>query len=202
MQRRAVLAGVAVALAGCAAESEPQPDESGGDGNDDDSADASAFDEDAIEELFIERFNAMRDERSLGDVYRDRFLSEMGDEHAANMAEHDYVGHVQPDTNMGITDRFRDRGLLPECEIDVPGTGQYYPGAENVATAAVGRVTHPGTDETVTISENDDVAAFLLDSWMTSESHREVMVLPTIEAVGLGVAVRDDGEIFAALEFC
>lgn len=165
-------------------------------------ASPGGFDPREIEARFIERYNAMREREQAGQVHRDRFLSEMGQEHAENMAEHDYIGHVQPDTGMTIEDRFRDRGLLPECELEVSGTNEYYPGAENAAGAAVGRVTHPGTDETFTITDNDDVAEFLMSSWMSSEGHRAVMVLPAVDAIGLGVAVREDGEIFAALEFC
>lgn len=178
-------------------------DSSGGDLDDGgDVSNASDFNADEIEQLFLERFNEMRERERVGSVHRDRFLSEMGQDHAENMAEHDYIGHVQPD-GWGIEDRYRDRGLLPKCELPVDdGSGRYYPGAENAAGAAVGRVTHPGTDETFNIRDNDDVAEFLMDSWMSSDGHRAVMVLPAVQQIGLGVAIRGDGEIFAALQFC
>jgi uncharacterized protein YkwD len=163
----------------------------------------SSLDPANIEARFIERFNAMREEQTLHQATRNRFLSEMGKEHAENMAEHGYVGHVQPDTGMTIEDRFRDRGLLPECELPADdGSGRYYTGAENAATAALGRVQHPGSDKTYHITNNSDVATFLLDSWMTSPGHRRVMTLPAVRQIGLGTAIRDDGRIFAALEFC
>ncbi|MDR9382734.1 MAG: hypothetical protein RI560_13855, partial [Natronomonas sp.] len=151
--------------------------DAGGDGSisaETETPSTSGFEPREIEARFIERFNEMREREQLGQAHRDRFLSEMGQQHAENMAEHDHIGHVQPDTGMGIADRYRDRGLLPECEIDA-GDGTFYPGAENVAGAVVGRVTHPGTDETFTITDNDDVAAFLMDSWMSSDGHRAVM---------------------------
>lgn len=118
------------------------------------------------------------------------------------MAEHDYVGHVEPDTGMSIADRYRKRGLLPRCELEVPGTSEYYAGAENAAGATVGRVTHPGTETTFTITDSDSLAVFLLSAWVNSDGHRAVMALPAVNVVGLGVAVRSDGEIFAALECC
>ncbi|MDR9381142.1 MAG: CAP domain-containing protein [Natronomonas sp.] len=165
--------------------------------------DTQGFDSEKIEDRFLERFNAMREREKAGGVYRDRILSEMGQAHAENMAEHDYIGHTQPDSGMTIEDRFERRGLMPQCELPAgDGSGEYYPGAENVAGAAVGRVQHPGSDETFTIADNDDVARFLMDSWMSSPGHREVMVLQSVESIGLGVAIRDDGEIFAALQFC
>lgn len=204
MRRRTVLIGIAIGLGGCAEvveEDSDQPEEPADDAGGEADTDPSALEPDAIEERFLERFNAMRHEHSRREVYRNRFLSEMGQEHAADMAEHDYIGHVDSN-NVGIEERFDRRGLLPDCELEIPGSDAYYPGAENVAGAAVGRVTHPGTEETFDVRTNDDVAAFLMDSWMTSEPHREVMVLESVEAIGLGVAIRDDGEIFAALEFC
>jgi len=163
---------------------------------------AAGFDPGVIEQRFIERFNAMREEHNRATVSRGEILSEMGQEHAANMAQNGYIGHTQP-SGQTIADRYRERGLLPRCELPADdGSDRYYPGAENVAGAAVGRVTHPGTEETFFIAENDDVARFLVDSWMSSEGHRDVMLLTAVRRIGLGTVVRNDGEIFAALEFC
>ncbi len=215
MRRRTVLAGAVVALAGCASASDPSTDDNasgtgnggtdnGGDpdGGDDETG-TGWFDTREIEAAFLERYNSMREEQGLATTSRDRILSEMGQEHAENMAENDYIGHQQPDTGMTIADRYERRGLLPKCELPTDdGSGSYYPGAENAAGAAVGRVTHPGTDETFTVVANDDVAEFLMSSWMTSPGHRAVMELTAVRRIGLGTAVRDDGEIFAALEFC
>jgi len=210
MQRRTVLGGIAAAAAGGYLFREQQPAErtpdsadTSGDGSisaETETPSTAGFDPAVIEERFIERFNAMREEQGLGDVHRDRFLSEMGQEHAANMAEHDYIGHTQPDTGMGITDRYRDRNLLPECELDA-GDGTFYPGAENAAGAREGRVTHPNTDKTFTIATADDLARYLLDTWLQSPPHRKVMLLPAVSAIGLGVAQSGD-DIYAALEFC
>jgi uncharacterized protein YkwD len=172
---------------------------------DDESGLESWFDFNAreIEAEFLDLFNRMRESKGLVTVALDHILTEMGQAHAENMAENDYVGHVQPETGRTIEDRFRERGLLPQCELPVgDGSGYYYPGAENAARAAVGRVTHPGSDEEFMVDSNAAAAEFLMDSWMRSDGHREVMVLPAVREIGLGVAIRDDGEIFAALEFC
>lgn len=186
MQRRQILAAGALALAGCADESDSGP----GGGTD--------FKPDAVETVFVERFNEMRMDHSAATVTPNDDLSEMGQAHAENMAENEYIGHVQPDGTT-IEQRFADRGL--HCELPVQGTNEYYPAAENVATAAEGRIEHPGSDETFFVHTNDDLAEFLMDSWMTSEGHRQVMVLPSVREIGLGVA-QNGSDIYAALEFC
>ena len=186
MQRRQVLAAGVLALAGCA------------DSSDDGPGDGTEFSQEPVETVFLERFNAMRREHSVATVDRNRDLSDMGQSHAENMAEQEYIGHTQPDGTT-IEQRFADRGL--DCELPVEGSNEYYPAAENVATAAEGRVEHPGSDETFFVRTNDDLAEFLMDSWMHSEGHREVMVLPSVREIGLGVAT-NGSDIYAALEFC
>jgi uncharacterized protein YkwD len=183
MNRRSVLVAAGAALAGCSADTPP------------------VTDTDALNTAFLDRFNAMRTERELGEATQSDVLTEMATAHAANMADHDYLGHEQPDGTT-IEDRFRERGLLPGCELPVPGSDSYYPGAENVAGAVEsGRVTHPGTDETFYITGPDSLAAFVMDSWMTSPPHRDVMTLPAVEDVGIGVGRRDE-DLFVAVEFC
>jgi uncharacterized protein YkwD len=152
------------------------------------------------EAAFVKRFNGMREQRELPTVDIADQLSEMAQSHAENMAEHDYLGHQQPD-GATIADRYRERGLLPNCEIKTGG-GRYYPGAENVAGAVIGEVTHPGTDETFRVRNGKTLAEFLMSSWMTSPEHRELMVSAAIREIGLGVAEGDDSKLFAALEFC
>ena len=185
MKRRSVLAAGVAALAGCSAGADTPP----------------VTDTDALNAAFLDRFNAMREERGLRSASQSDVLTEMASAHAANMADHDYLGHEQPD-GTSIEDRFRERGLLPQCRVPVPGSDRYYPGAENVAGAvASGEVTHPGTDETFYISGPDSLARFVMDSWMTSPPHRDVMTLPAIQELGIGVG-RNGEDLFVAVEFC
>jgi uncharacterized protein YkwD len=196
MKRRALLVGAA-GLAGAGAwhtgalerVASPSATDSG----------ADVTDTAAVNAAFLERFNAMRDERGLDTVTESDTLVDMATEHAANMAEHDYVGHEQPDGTT-IEDRYRERGLLPECRLP-DGDGRYYPGAENAAGAAVGRFTTPGSGETFRVDDAESLTAFLIDSWMGSPPHRRVMILPAVETIGLGVA-RSGDDLYAALELC
>lgn len=195
MRRRALLVGAA-GLVGAGAwhtdalEGVAEPTDSG----------ADVTDTDAVNAAFLARFNDERVERGLDTVTQSNTLVDIATEHAANMAEHDYVGHEWPDGTTAA-DRFRERGLLPECRLSVPGSDRFYPGGENAAAATTGRVTHPGTDETFRVDDADSLTAYLIDSWMTSDGHRRLMILPAVEKIGLGVA-RNGDELYAALELC
>ena len=154
-----------------------------------------------VEQEFLQQYNQMRRDRGLSPAKINPELTEMGNAQAANMAEHDYIGHEQPDGTT-IEDRYSDRGLLPKCEM-LAGGQRFYPGAENAAGAHVNiEVTHSGTDRYWDINDEETLANFLMDSWMSSDGHRRVMVLDAVDEIGLGLAIRDDGEVFAALEFC
>ncbi|MFB6198878.1 MAG: CAP domain-containing protein, partial [Halobacteriaceae archaeon] len=85
-----------------------------------------------VQQHFINLLNQERRERGLGTVEAWDVLREMGRAHSQNMAVHDYIGHDEPEDG-SIKQRFRAKGLLPECAIPIQGTDQYYPGAENAA---------------------------------------------------------------------
>lgn len=154
-----------------------------------------------VQEEFAKQLNSERQSRGLNPLITSQILRAMGSEHAENMREHDYIGHVQPDGTT-IEDRYRDRGLLPKCRLSA-GDGKYYDGAENAAGAHIDElVTHPGTSESFYIDTESELAAFLLDSWMTSDGHRKVLLLDSAKEIGLGIAISDSGRVYAALEFC
>lgn len=52
----------------------------------------------------------------------------MGSSHVADMREHRYTGHEDSEGRT-IEDRYRNRGLLPECELPT-GDNQFYAAME------------------------------------------------------------------------
>lgn len=159
------------------------------------------FNNSEVEVLFIQKLNEERESQGLNSVERWKPLTKMGDSHAANMAKHEYIGHEQPDGTT-IEDRYRERGLLPECRLSAGGN-RYYEGAENAAGSDVSTdVTHPGNDKIYDIDTEEELAQFLMDSWMTSSGHRRVMLLESASRVGLGLNITESGRVYAALEFC
>lgn len=127
-------------------------------------------------------------------------LSEMGRTHAENMAEHNYVGHEWP-SGVTIQDRYEKRELLPECRLDVIDSDMYYQGAENAASA---HVDQPFTadGELYTVDNETELARALFSMWMNSPLHRVVMLLESVDEMGLGIYIKPNGKAYAALELC
>lgn len=159
------------------------------------------FDQRVVEDELVELLNEERQQRGLQTVTQWDVLTEMAGDHAANMREYDYIGHVQPD-GTDIEDRFRANGLMPECEIPT-GDGRYYPGAENAIGAFVNqRMERWDTGETIRITSEQDLAEYFFEAWMDSDGHRKAMLTPAVGRVGLGISINDDGEVYAALKMC
>lgn len=153
-----------------------------------------------VRDVFRSYLNAERASRGLGSLTLRPELTAMGESQAANMAEHGYVGHVQPDGTT-IRDRYEARGLLPECRLDRRGTDRYYPGAENAAQTWIGRSVR--TDDGVDyIGDERDLGEELFEMWINSPPHREAMLVASADEMGLGLTVTAEGRVYAALELC
>lgn len=169
-----------------------------GDGESDDSADE--FDEAAVRERFVAYLNDERRARGLQSLSLRPELTAMGEEHADNMARHDYIGHQWPDGTT-IQDRYENRGLLPECRLPIQGSDRFYPGAENAAGAHVDQTFVSG-NETYHVTNEDELAQALVDIWMNSPPHRKAMLVYSADEMGLGIHITDQGKVYAALELC
>lgn len=155
---------------------------------------------DEVEQEFQRLLNEERASRDLQNLRLREDLRSMGDIHATNMMENDYIGHEWPD-GTDIEDRYSERGLLPECRLPVADSDRFYPGAENAAGAHV-ETEYVSGGETYDPDTSEELAAALFDQWMNSPGHREAMLVPSADAMGLGIAINDDGEVWAALELC
>lgn len=159
-----------------------------------------SIDRGAVREQFRQLLNEERRSRGLQTLSQRSVLREMGQSYAETMATHDYFGHESP-SGKTIEDRYRERGLLPECRLPKSGSTRYYPGAENVAQTWVNQqlVVTNGPSEILT---NEDLARALFEMWMHSPGHREAMLVSSADEMGLGIKIRDDEKVFAALELC
>lgn len=155
--------------------------------------------ESAVERHFLEMLNEERKSRGLQTVTQRDVLTKMGRSHSQDMAAKGYFSHTEPDGDT-IKDRYEARGLLPECELSTE-SGGYYPGTENIWQGAVyaNLQTEAGIIETNTA---EAVARAMFVSWMNSEGHREAMLVPSADEAGLGLAITDDGTVYASLELC
>lgn len=159
------------------------------------------FNETNVEAEFIAILNEARSERDLPRLSQRDVLTEMGRSHAADMEEHGYTGH-EDSAGRTIEDRYRNRGLLPECELPT-ADGQFYAGAENAAMGYVDRPMDVGwTDGTFEITSDRELAEFLYNGWYNSDGHRRVLFLESASEIGLGIAIGDDNQLYAAMEVC
>ena len=70
------------------------------------------------------------------------------------MVKHDYLGHEESDGTT-IEDRYRVRGLLPECPLPIEGSERHYAGAENAAHFWVDRRVQTGNGTIYIGTERD-----------------------------------------------
>lgn len=151
-----------------------------------------------VEEMFIQYLNEERQSRDLQTLEQRDELTEMGTAHSENMARYDYIGHEEPDGTTMI-DRYEQRGL--SCRMPIEGSDRYYAGAENANAVYLGdyRTTY---GETLYIDSEEDIARVLFREWMHSEPHKEAMLVESADQAGLGIAVNENGKLFASLELC
>lgn len=161
---------------------------------------SSGYDLEAVRAAFLTQLNKERSDQGLQRLSIRSELTRMGESHAANMASHGYVGHEWPDGTT-IQDRYRSRGLLPECRLDIRGSDRYYPGAENVASAWIER-RFQSSGGSYYVTSEAELGQVLFDIWMNSPPHRRAMLVHSADEMGLGVNVTDRGKVYAALELC
>lgn len=153
-----------------------------------------------VELYFVEVLNEERAAQGLQNVSRSAVLSEMGEEHSQDMAEHDYIGHTDSEDRT-IRDRYQEQGLFPECNLPSEGSDRYYPGAENAAGAWVEH-QFTSTGGSYFVSNEQELAEALLSIWLNSPPHRRAILLPSADEAGLGITINETGKVYAALELC
>lgn len=160
----------------------------------------SSYNKSQVEQEFLLLLNQERHQRGLQNLTIRLVLTDMGNTHAANMAQYSYVGHEWPDGTT-IQDRYQRRGLLPECRLPIADSSTYYPGAENAAQ------THVDEDVTIEdgsiyVSDEQSLAKSLFVMWMNSPLHKKAMLVESADQMGLGLNITDSGKVYAALELC
>lgn len=187
MRRRVLLTTAAVAVAGCSqtpavSESddetpEPKPS-SDGEGD----TDTSPPDPKRAETLVHERVNDERTDRSAGEVYDDRFLADPARDHSIDMDERDFYAHENPSYEQ------------PWDRVDCDA-------GEILHHGEIGELRQPDGDEVYDTSDAEQLAAFIVDGWLQSDGHRELMLEPGYDRAGVGIHI-NDGEFWATMMFC
>lgn len=150
-----------------------------------------------VERMVVEHTNRERDNRSLTQLNRSDVLSEPAREHAVNMSEQLYVGHVDP-SGRRPEDRYFDSCDALRDDVEP------FRLAENAAHVWYKTLYQPPSNNTtVFLTSEDQVARYIVKEWMASERHRRALLGGNWSTVGVGVAQSEDGAaVFAAQVFC
>jgi len=146
-----------------------------------------------VERLIWRYTNEKRAQNGLSNVTYSKELTAPARRHSANMAEHDYVGHTEPN---GETAQERYQAY---CDYD----GSGYVHGENVFGAWYERRMESWKeDRTVYLTTESEVAQYLVNGWMRSEGHRENILHSSWNSMAAGIHVTNEGRVYATQVFC
>jgi uncharacterized protein YkwD len=140
-----------------------------------------------VRQAFVKQLNAFRSANGKAEVSVSTPLTKASVAHAEDMAARGYFDHSSPGGET-VEDRLEAEGRL--CSR--PG--------ENIAqTWWRESVRGPGPDY---IDSDQKLAEALLAQWQNSPGHRDIMLQAGATDVGLGLAMSDDGKIYATMVIC
>jgi len=157
------------------------------------------FNETRTERLVHQLINERRDEHGRPSLDYDTELGDIAESHSQDMADRGYFSHEDPDGN-NFRHRYLQAGYNCQIVSEDPSEG-YLSGAENIAkTYVYTDLATEGRDSYLTTER--ELARFLVNQWMNSTGHREVILTRGFENEGLGIVVTDDDEVYATQNFC
>lgn len=137
-----------------------------------------------VEDLILEYVNQKRANRRMPDLSYNQRAAEAARTHAQDMAEKDYFSHTSKD---GETQRER----YSFCR-----------GGENAAKSWVDRRILRSDGSEVVYTNSTELAKGIVFQWMHSRPHRERGIYGPWQSAGAGVAIKENGEVYAVLGFC
>lgn len=158
---------------------------------------SSGFDREAVEDHIHDRVNAVRTAYGLGYVARDPGVDALAYSHAADMQARGYYSHDSPE---GITPMGRGLAAGHACHRSDGSYGI----AENIASSYTysSVVSLWWLPKYNWLDGEDGMAADLMDMWLTSPGHRQNILNPYHNSLGVGVAIGDDESVLAVQNFC
>lgn len=155
-----------------------------------------------VENHFLNLLNEERSKKGLSKLSTNETIQNLAYEHSLNMANHGYVGHRVPPDNKNISTRYRQAGLVPQCNINVSGTDKHYIGAEAVYMVYVSKpMKHHYSNESIIVDSNKDLAKAFFDGWINSDTYKEIMLLEDTDQIGLGIA-NNGTKFYGTLNLC
>lgn len=144
-----------------------------------------------IEKSIFKYTNDQRKKRGLNELIRDEKLADIAREHSLDMAMNDFFDHI----NLMGEDP-TDRATRHQYPIKKYLSGRTYSIgiAENIGSMPTGNVEGIG----YVYSDVDSIGKALVDSWMASPGHRENILNPKYDVIGVGVAF--DGQYYVSTQ--
>lgn len=121
--------------------------------------------------------------------------------HSKDMANRDYFSHQSPDGGTFST-RYGAGGF--RCQVPIEGN-RFATGGENIAqthTYAGFRVAANGQRTPVGWRTVDEIANRVVQGWMDSPGHRDNILRAYWRTEAIGVAIDNQGRVFATENFC
>lgn len=135
-----------------------------------------------VEQMLLDRINDEREADGVAALDESDDLADTARAHSQDMHDREFYAHENPDG---------------EEPWDRAGCNA----AENIHRGEIGTMEIPGTGETYETIFDEDMAQFVADSWVGSESHNENMVDSQWGSIGVGVFIGDQ-EFFVTAMFC
>ena len=184
MQRRTLLAAVPVALAGCARstgqDDAPEADTSGDGAIDTTTTDA--LDPEAFEDELVAAINTERHAAGHPNLGRDRGLRVAAREHSRDMHEREFYRHQNPD------------GEEPWDRVPCDA-------AETIHRGEIGEARNVDSEQVWDTTDVEKAVGYVIEGWILSREHFQIMTDGRFEQVGVGVHVAD-GEFWATAKYC
>lgn len=147
-----------------------------------------SLEEATVETSILEEINDVRREHDVAALQENETLSVLAREHAADMAEREFVGHDNPDGD-GPSDRVDASPM--ECERV----------SENIAQTWWDEPIEASDGGSTRLTSNAELAEWLVEEWLDSPQHRENLLASQWSTTGVGVVV-EDSQVFAVQKFC
>ena len=160
----------------------------------------SGFDRRLVERHIYEMTNQERRLAGVEGLIRDETIDVIAYEHSADMAARGYFSH---DTPEGLDPTGRAERAGYECRKDY---GSYYTTglAENVSQSYTysSYMTAGVTSSYTWLESEAELARQTVRGWMDSPGHRENILNPQYDRIGIGVEISSDEQVLATQNFC
>ena len=160
----------------------------------------SGFDRRLVERHIYEMTNQERRLAGVDGLVRDEAIDVIAYMHSADMAARGYFAHETPE---GIDPSGRAERTGYECRKDY---GSYYTTglAENISQSyTYSSYRTAGAPSSYTwLDGEEELAMQTVRGWMESPGHRENILDPQYDRIGVGVEISSDEQVLATQNFC